>query len=108
MLLLVFGVLGFVMRRYGLPVLPAIIGVILGPRAELQLRRALQLSDGALSGLANTWFSIGVYVVFALVLLLPLLVKVLRRSRPDSGPSDGAPGEEPELAALHSAHEGRL
>jgi putative tricarboxylic transport membrane protein len=107
-LLLVFGVLGFVMRRYGLPVLPAIIGVILGPRAELQLRRALQLSDGDLSGLANTWFSIGVYVVVGLVLLLPLLVKVLRRSGPDGGPSGGAPGEEPELAVLHSTHEGRL
>ena len=40
--------------------------------------------------------------------VLPLLVKLLRRSRPDGGPSDGAPGEEPELAVLHSTHEGRL
>ena len=34
------------MRRFGLPVLPLIIGVILGPRVELQGRRALQLSRG--------------------------------------------------------------
>jgi putative tricarboxylic transport membrane protein len=59
------------MRRYGLPVLPAIIGVILGPLAELQLRRALQISDGELSGLLNTWFSVSVYAVVVLVLLLP-------------------------------------
>ena len=38
------------MRRYGLPVLPAIIGVILGPAAEQQLRRALQISDGSCHG----------------------------------------------------------
>ena len=107
-LLLVFGVLGFVMRRYGLPVLPAIIGVILGPRAELQLRRALQISDGELSGLANTWFSVSVYVVVALVLLLPLLVGVLRRRRPTGGPGGGSAADAPELAALHSSSEGRL
>ena len=31
-LLFLLGLLGFMMRRYGLPVLPLIIGVILGPR----------------------------------------------------------------------------
>src|ERR671921_292838 len=35
-LLLLIGALGFMMRRYGLPMLPAIIGVILGPFAEEQ------------------------------------------------------------------------
>lgn len=33
-LLLVIGALGFAMRRFGLPVLPLILGVIIGPRAE--------------------------------------------------------------------------
>ena len=50
-LLLIIGALGFMMRRYGLPLLPAIIGVILGPFAEEELRRALQISNGDLSGL---------------------------------------------------------
>ena len=45
-LLLVIGALGFMMRRYGLPMLPAIIGVILGPFAEEKLRQALQISNG--------------------------------------------------------------
>ena len=61
-LLLVLGALGFAMRRFGLPVLPAIIGVILGPRAELQLRRALQISDGEVSGLFTSPLAIGIYV----------------------------------------------
>ena len=56
-LLLVIGLLGFFMRRFGLPVVPAIIGIILGPVAEEQLRRALQISNGELSGLYDTWFS---------------------------------------------------
>ena len=50
-LLLLLGLLGFVMRRFGLPVLPLIVAVILGPRVELQGRRALQLSSGDWRGL---------------------------------------------------------
>ena len=45
-LLLVFGLLGLAMRRFGLPVLPLIIGVILGPRLEEQLTEALAISAG--------------------------------------------------------------
>ena len=50
-LLLVFGLLGVMMRRFGLPVLPLILGVILGPIMETKLREALTISGGDLSGL---------------------------------------------------------
>jgi putative tricarboxylic transport membrane protein len=78
-IMLAIGALGFIMRRYGLPVVPAIIGGILGPRAELQLRRALQISDGDVSGLYNTVFSKSVYAVVALILLWPILSRLLPR-----------------------------
>ncbi|CAL9375832.1 tripartite tricarboxylate transporter permease [Streptomyces sp. enrichment culture] len=80
-ILLVIGLIGFGMRRYGLPVLPAVIGVILGPAAEQQLRRALQISDGSLTGLVNTPFSVAVYAVVALLLAWPLIGKVIIRRR---------------------------
>ncbi|MET0605441.1 MAG: tripartite tricarboxylate transporter permease, partial [Beijerinckiaceae bacterium] len=41
-MLFVFGFLGFLMRRYDYPVAPMVVGLILGPMAEQQLRRALQ------------------------------------------------------------------
>ena len=78
-LLLVIGMLGFMMRRYGLPLLPAIVGVILGPFAEDQLRRALQLSNGALSGLL-TPMSVVVFTIVALILLFPLVRRLLPRT----------------------------
>jgi putative tricarboxylic transport membrane protein len=82
-ILLVIGLLGFAMRRYGLPVVPAVIAVILGPRAELQMRRAFQLSDGDISGLFNTPLAITIYLLAAIVLLWPLVARlVLRRGRP--------------------------
>jgi putative tricarboxylic transport membrane protein len=77
--LFVIGALGFAMRRYGLPVLPAILGVILGPAAEQQMRRALQISDGSLTGLVNTAFAVTVYVIVAVVLLWPLIRRFLPR-----------------------------
>ncbi|MGI6875551.1 tripartite tricarboxylate transporter permease [Amycolatopsis sp. 3B14] len=81
-LLYVIGVIGFAMRRFGLPVLPAIIGVILGPAAEQQMRRALQISDGDLTGLVNSPLAIGVYVLVAVLLAWPLARKLVRRREP--------------------------
>lgn len=81
-ILFIIGLLGFAMRRYGLPVLPAIVAVILGPAAEQQMRRALQISDGHLSGLVNTPMSITIYGIVALILLWPLISRMLPKRRP--------------------------
>ncbi|GLZ31478.1 tripartite tricarboxylate transporter TctA [Lentzea sp. NBRC 105346] len=82
LVMFVIGLLGLAMRRYGLPILPAIIGVILGPAAEQQMRRALQLSDGSLTGLVNTPLSIAVYVVILVILFFPLVKRVAGRRTP--------------------------
>lgn len=80
-LLLVLGLLGFGMRRFGLPVLPLIVGVILGPLAEKQARRSLQLSGGDASGLIGGPVAWVCYAIIALVLLWPLIARVVRRNR---------------------------
>ncbi|GAA4286891.1 tripartite tricarboxylate transporter permease [Georgenia daeguensis] len=80
-LLLVLGLLGLLMRRYGLPVLPLIIGVIIGPLAERQLRQALQLSAGSPSGLFDEPLAVAVYVIIAIILLWPFLAAGVRRAR---------------------------
>ncbi|WP_298182355.1 tripartite tricarboxylate transporter permease [Saccharomonospora sp.] len=81
LLLFAIGVIGFTMRRFGLPVLPAVIGVILGPAAELQMRRALQISNGELTGLVNSPMAMVVYVIVAVILLWPVLRGVVSKRR---------------------------
>ncbi len=66
-ILLVLGLLGFAMRRFGLPVLPLIIGVILGPRLEEQLTTALAISQGDVSTL---WSEPVAVLVYALIVLI--------------------------------------
>jgi putative tricarboxylic transport membrane protein len=78
-LLLTLGMLGFGMRRFGLPILPLIVGVILGPRAELQGRRALQLSGGELSGLLGGWVSWTIYATILVVLCWPVIGRFVVR-----------------------------
>ena len=77
-LLLVFGVLGLAMRRFGVPVLPLIVGVILGPKMEAQLTEALAISSGDVSTLWSEPVAVVVYVVIA-VLLAAVAVNGLRR-----------------------------
>ncbi len=64
-LLLVFGLLGFMMRRFAFPVLPLILGVILGPLMETKLREALAISGGDVSGLFNEPLAVFVYAITA-------------------------------------------
>jgi putative tricarboxylic transport membrane protein len=90
-LLLVLGALGFMMRRFGLPVLPLILGVILGPRVEAQMRQTLQLSAGNPAGLWSEPIAVVIYIIVAIILVWPLLLKLWRKSRPR--PAVVAPGE---------------
>jgi putative tricarboxylic transport membrane protein len=82
-LLLLFGLLGLMMRRFGLPVLPLIIGVILGPRIERQLRQSLQLGGGDWSNLYSEPVAIIVYIIIAALILTPLVMRLLHRPVPD-------------------------
>ena len=82
-LLLVFGLLGLMMRRFGLPVLPLIIGVILGPRIERQLRQSLQLGGGDWASLFTEPVAIICYVLIVALLLIPLILRLVHRPEPD-------------------------
>jgi len=90
-ILLVIGLLGFLMRRYGWPVAPAVIGLILGPIAETNLRRALAISDGDLGVLVDTWFSRIVLALAFVALVGPIVLRLVKgpRSTPEQLQADG-------------------
>ena len=77
--LYVFGLLGFAMRRWDIPVAPAVIGLILGPLAETQFRRALAISQGDASVFVSHPISAGLLVLTAALIVVPWVVRRARR-----------------------------
>lgn len=75
-MLLIFGVMGFAMRLYGYPIAPVVVGLILGPMAEQQLRRALSISQGDWTTLVSTPVAAGILLVAALALIVPLIMRL--------------------------------
>ena len=79
-LMLGFGLLGVVMRRFDFPTAPVIVGLILGPLAEAQLRNALSIGEGRWSIFVERPVSLALLVVVALVLVTPRLLAWRRRA----------------------------
>lgn len=75
------GIVGFLFRRFGLPLTPLILGLILGPNLELQFRRTLQISAGEYSSLFATPITKILYLIILLILLAPFLYKVFKKSK---------------------------
>jgi putative tricarboxylic transport membrane protein len=74
-----FGVLGYLMRRYDFPIAPVIVGLILGPVAESQLRRALSISLGDPMVLVQSPISATLLLMALVALVLPFVLKGLSR-----------------------------
>lgn len=78
---IVIGVLGLLFRRFGYPITPLILGVILGPIAEQEFRRALQGSVGDPSILIATPFSVALYVLLIIAIAAPKLYKLWKKKQ---------------------------
>src|SRR5919107_694975 len=78
-MLTVFGVLGFLMRRFDFPIAPVVVGLILGPVAESQLRRALSISLGDPVVLVQSPISATLLVIALIALVAPFVLRSLGR-----------------------------
>ncbi len=71
------GLLGVVMRRFDFPTAPVIVGMILGPLAEAQLRNAISIGEGSALVFLQRPMSLVLLAIVVLVLLLPRIGKFL-------------------------------
>jgi putative tricarboxylic transport membrane protein len=72
-LLYAIGFAGYAMRRNGVPLAPAIIGVILGPMAEQQFRRAVAAANGSAAIFITRPLSASLLAVAAAFVLVALI-----------------------------------
>ncbi len=77
-LMLIFGVVGYLMRKLDYPLAPAVLAIVLGPLAEASMRQSLIMSQGSFGIFFGRPIS-GVITVVALILLVAPLRKYIRR-----------------------------
>lgn len=61
--MIAIGVIGFVMRRYDVPLAPVLIALILGPLAEYSLRDAMANSSNNAAVLVSSPITIALYLI---------------------------------------------
>jgi putative tricarboxylic transport membrane protein len=78
-MLFLFGIVGYLMRRFDFPVAPAIIGMILGPLAEENFRRALSIAQGDYSVFVTHPISATLLAIALLIVVAPFLMRLRQR-----------------------------
>ena len=73
--MLLFGVIGFFMRRFGFSVVPVIIGLILGELVEGTLRQSLVIFDGNWLMFLKRPIALSFFILSLIALAFPLLRK---------------------------------
>ncbi len=80
-IMLAFGVLGFLMEENGIPVAPAILGIVLGPMVEENFVTSMIKGDGSFLAFFQRPISAGLGLLAILVWISPILIWAWHRAR---------------------------
>jgi putative tricarboxylic transport membrane protein len=82
-LLIVFalGVVGFLMKRYDYPLGPVILGIVLGPLIDNNLRRSMIMTDGSVVAMLTRPATTVILAVAIFFLVLPFAIRLYGRAR---------------------------
>ncbi len=80
-LMAAIGMVGVLMRRFDFPTAPVIVGMILGPMAEAQMRNAMSIGEGHWGVFVQRPMSAALLALVVAVLVLPRGVKLVKRLR---------------------------
>jgi putative tricarboxylic transport membrane protein len=73
-----FGILGYIMRKFGYPLAPLLIAFVLGPMLENAVRQALIISDGSITIFFTRPISLGFLLISAATVII-ITIKLIRR-----------------------------
>jgi putative tricarboxylic transport membrane protein len=78
-IMFVFGLMGYFMKKYGFPVVPMLLAIILGPNLEQHLRMSLIISQGDYA----IFLKHPISLVFILVAILSFVLPLVRPKKID-------------------------
>ncbi len=76
----VFGVVGFVCMRLGFPLAPMLLGFVLGPMMEENLRRSMLMSGGDPTVFVRRPISLA-FIIATVLILVVMVVPAVRKRR---------------------------
>lgn len=80
-LVVFFGVIGYLMKKAGFEPGPLVLAFVLAELLESSVRRSLILFEGDLGEVINRPITVTLLIVFLIVILLPVIQKILGRSK---------------------------
>jgi len=83
-LMLVFGVVGYLMRKLDYPLAPAVLAIVLGPLAEPALRQSLLISGGSFSIFFTRPIASSIMVIAVILMALPTIKSLKNRFFPST------------------------
>jgi putative tricarboxylic transport membrane protein len=88
-IVVIFGVIGYLMKRLDIPVAPVILALVLGPMAEKSFRQALFMSDGSVIIFLTRPITVSMLILSGISLFLPLILSRFKtRILPQSKQAD--------------------
>lgn len=79
--MLIFGIIGYLMRKFSYEAPPLILGMVLGGELEASLRQSLMLSRGDFSIFVTRPITLGFLIIAAALLIIPLVTQRTRLSK---------------------------
>lgn len=70
---LFFGILGYILPKYNYPIIPILLGIVLGPIAETSLMQSLVISNGSFL----IFLTRPISIVFAVLIVLSIIFSIL-------------------------------
>lgn len=93
MLMVAFGLVGWVLRKLEVPMVPIILGILLGNEMEVNMRRAMTISDGDWSIFVGSPLAIILWVIAISGFVLPIVMGRFLRSKKSALTDDIAEGD---------------
>lgn len=81
LMVVAIGTIGYFLRKFGVPMAPLVLGVVLGDMMEQNLRRALSITNGDIAVLYQSPVSIGLWIAAIAVVVIPQSLRKLRERR---------------------------
>jgi putative tricarboxylic transport membrane protein len=87
-MMLVFGIIGYYLENAKFPLAPIVLGVVLGPIAEDQFRRAMQMSNNDISIFFTRPIALTFIVLSIISILYPFINKWIKKRKNNASDSD--------------------